>query len=825
MRKLFSFMLMAVGLLISGNAGAGNVCKMDGTEYATLAAAVAAVPDNNAEEKEIILIADDVEPDGVIIPEGKTIKINLNGHSISLASSYVTNKNVIDNSGILTMVGQGTTFGTPINKAASYLAIRNSNNGILKIYNGTYIGGRDESVYDYLEYYLYESAIGNFDNAQTYIYGGVFCSYNAEFAIVPDKKREVEYKNPAIAARANANFAKPENIHIYGGVFSHIPKAIYITDKDWCTCEGFPEVMSKTDCLSAWLGQGIGSTEAGKKWSSYKLSQLTYTLSSESYELGDNKDKTFSEVTYQTSNGTFPFGKAYVVHPITVADFTDATNESVALRADATIEADQEVAYLEIGASKTLTVKDGATLTIGDYGLAFKDNTAKLIIEPGAIVKVGAAGVLADDYANIEMQMSDTKSSQLIFSPEINLNYQPKATIVYTPTSYQTATKAINGHFGIPFAEGVSGLTSNNDEVEVGFAGFEYAQEGSGAWKTLGYLNQTGSHPALDLSSNPFKAYTYYQLLCKAEDGHGTQLTFTGNLMGNTNYWFDAIGYSWNGYANSYTGQIDIAALIKGLDGEKIDKSVYVMQNSGTDSYTWEVVNMMQSTVPKIQPMQAFLIRNAQTEDANDNEISYENVVYKPFENQNLSAAPKRVAANDMSTMNVIVTDAEGISDHVFLAESEQFSADYDNGYDAAKFMNPTINIYAMDEEKMAIVATDNLRNTLLGFSCTKGGEYTIHFDNVSNPNYCLVDVMNNISTPIQNGMTYQFNAVDNMTDDNRFMIVENMNAPTSLVNVTNGKPVRNGVYSVIGQFLGDINVWNRLPKGVYVVNGEKIVK
>ena len=33
------------------------------------------------------------------------------------------------------------------------------------------------------------------------------------------------------------------------------------------------------------------------------------------------------------------------------------------------------------------------------------------------------------------------------------------------------------------------------------------------------------------------------------------------------------------------------------------------------------------------------------------------------------------------------------------------------------------------------------------------------------------------------------------------------------------------GIYTITGQYVGEMNVWNTLPAGIYVVNGEKLVK
>ena len=73
-------------------------------------------------------------------------------------------------------------------------------------------------------------------------------------------------------------------------------------------------------------------------------------------------------------------------------------------------------------------------------------------------------------------------------------------------------------------------------------------------------------------------------------------------------------------------------------------------------------------------------------------------------------------------------------------------------------------------------------------------------------------------------GATYEFNADANTVNDYRFEIVETNNAPTALENTEAVKSAK-GIYTLTGQYMGEMNVWNSLPAGVYVVNGEKRVK
>jgi len=54
--------------------------------------------------------------------------------------------------------------------------------------------------------------------------------------------------------------------------------------------------------------------------------------------------------------------------------------------------------------------------------------------------------------------------------------------------------------------------------------------------------------------------------------------------------------------------------------------------------------------------------------------------------------------------------------------------------------------------------------------------------------------------------------------------VVNRRNAATALEN-TEAAVKAEGIYTLTGMYLGNMSVWNTLPAGIYVVNGEKRVK
>ena len=77
----------------------------------------------------------------------------------------------------------------------------------------------------------------------------------------------------------------------------------------------------------------------------------------------------------------------------------------------------------------------------------------------------------------------------------------------------------------------------------------------------------------------------------------------------------------------------------------------------------------------------------------------------------------------------------------------------------------------------------------------------------------------------MEEGTTYQFNVEDNYASDYRFKVVGRQEMPTAIEAVENSTVNNGGIYTITGQYLGDMNIWNTLPEGLYIVNGEKKIK
>ena len=139
--------------------------------------------------------------------------------------------------------------------------------------------------------------------------------------------------------------------------------------------------------------------------------------------------------------------------------------------------------------------------------------------------------------------------------------------------------------------------------------------------------------------------------------------------------------------------------------------------------------------------------------------------------------------------------------------------------------MNDDVNIYAHGvDNTLSIASSDDVENTYFGFSTVEGGSFTIRFTNVSGRQFDFVDIETNERVAVEEGKTYSFSTTANTVADYRFKIVEREGIATA-VDAINAEKTNKGIYTIMGQYVGEMNIWNSLPAGVYVVDGEKRVK
>jgi hypothetical protein len=200
--------------------------------------------------------------------------------------------------------------------------------------------------------------------------------------------------------------------------------------------------------------------------------------------------------------------------------------------------------------------------------------------------------------------------------------------------------------------------------------------------------------------------------------------------------------------------------------------------------------------------------------------LDYSTLVWDPFVNS-ANPAPARRAINNITKAQINIAGENETDNTTIVADSELGN---DRSFCAPKYDNAGLQLYVSGDEKFDIYAADEIENSYIGYRTVNAGMYTISFENVQGEDLVLVDLANGARTNIEEGAIYTFHAEANESNDYRFEIVGRANMPTAIDNTEAVKSAK-GIYTLTGQYMGEMNVWNSLPAGVYVVNGEKRVK
>lgn len=561
----------------------------------------------------------------------------------------------------------------------------------------------------------------------------------------------------------------------------------------------------------------------------------TFVVSDANQQIADIKDSEGNTLlgedmkTLINSNGTT------IVVPATTTEktFSDAAATLVGTTATNIVKITQnaavtlaaneqaEVYAFDMASGSKLVVESGATLTIGKGGVSFNNNentTAPIIIvRPGA--RVVTNGLLYESQVeNIILEASEKEQAQFIISPGVQSygENHPHSTIVFQSKSVTNEDGSfVKQRFGIPTFTAPKSITATQggNDIPTGFEYFDYTTH---EWEIVGFINVAGKSMDKSKMNAPFH---YYQMQHKTPT-EGTIVTFTGELFGNANPTFEVLPSSWNGYANSLMMDMDIKSLLERIPNS-VDKAVYLYSIT-EGNYNWEAKTFLDLDGVQLKPMQAFLIRN--TKDAASVVVDYERDIFNPAMGIATSKSAPRQAMSDMKRVKLTVRGENGNGlDYVVLAESAEFSSGFDNGYDAVKYMNKdNINLYVKADENMSNYATDDLNNTYLSFESIKKGQYTITFTNVLGEAMTLIDTQTGEKTLMEENATYTFSAEANTVGDRRFMVTT-AKMPASMEEVAT--PYVSGIYTLLGLYLGEMDVWNTLPSGIYVVNGKKVVK
>ena len=514
------------------------------------------------------------------------------------------------------------------------------------------------------------------------------------------------------------------------------------------------------------------------------------------------------------------------------ADVVPVENTIVTIPVDATVTVskDEEVkdavadqVYVAQGA--TLKVEEGTTLTVGDGGMNI-GNGGQIVVEAGATVKIGSAGIITTEEEALVIESNDDVQGVLLYEPSVEENTQPKATVKLTTKSRQIgANSYVFERFAIPTIDGE--LTSYSIEGGIPTSGL-YNDAPSFLQAVWEWNNTTDEWQQLSRFKD-MQPFHGYQLTNNSAAG-GLVYVFEGNLVGNQDKDYEFVENGFHFFGNSYSADINIKTFLNSL-GADVEKTVWVY-----DPYdkTFKTITERMANgrvkygngeqIKDVRSMQAFLMYLSDGESGTAG-VNYASAIWgNPKYNPAAAPAPARHEASNEDWVTIRVSAANGLKDEVILNQSEDFTAAFENGADANKFMNnENINLFAATNAgNLAVVATNDLNNTVLTFAAGNATEYTLQFADIEGYEFTLRDNVTGANVLMTEGATYTFEQEANTTVPARFEVLGAAKMPTAIDNVEAAAKA-NGIYTVTGQFLG--HDFTKLPAGVYVVNGVKIVK
>lgn len=629
--------------------------------------------------------------------------------------------------------------------------------------------------------------------------------------VTGDSKISTEAENgAALTETVSASTSKVETINIEGGNFSSGEggNAILISNQT-ASSDDVPIVVNGVTLVGE---IGVGET-SGAAAIEELMPAGTHTTVIENED--GTKTTIISEGAAPDSYDTWAAVEA--LEPRTSVNWTgteeivigDGTAEAIINLGEFTMKAGTSLS------PQRLTIKNNAELHVDKLNL---NDQARIVVEAGGkLVVEGEQGIYAPSEDNILIKTSSAKPAYFMFNPAVTSNKTPKAKVQLYSKGRQVNAEGlyIYQRFGFP------GGNTNVTRADVLYDHVAYP---TAMWQINTTEGASMNYFQDFADDDLFVPFASYVLTTNKPDA-GAIYTFPVEVVGNTNAEFNLYS-KFNYFANSYTAPISIDSLIKDLTTNfpHIEGTINLHD---PESNKWYFINTLSAIFhPEypniIEPMQA-LILVRQGGGANPI-VNYKKEVWDPMMNAPASPAPARASEISCGTARIEIIAADGSSDEVCLVEGDQFSSDYDNAADATKIMidKPSF-IYADGaEDKMSMLATDNLLGTTLSMTTTEHTSFIMNFSCVNGMNYAIQDMQTGTVVDIANGGSYMFTVPADATVTGRFKIVNRREVPTTIEDVQVENAV-NGIYTMTGQFVG--TDFFSLPSGVYVVNGKKVVK
>ena len=494
---------------------------------------------------------------------------------------------------------------------------------------------------------------------------------------------------------------------------------------------------------------------------------------------------------------------------------TEADNVTVSKAVEVNNGTDAEANKVKVAENQTLTIKEGGSLTIGENGLTIAaDATVK--VEKGATLVIGGTTV-GGDKGGITIQGEGEHAGKLIIEatqadgtgvvlvdPEAPLaSTRVEAEVELIPDAYKVSTDVYKHRYiGIPlYFESAEEFTSANWQ--------RAAIQGSESVVTHAKIWNNGWQDVASISEFvPFKGYALTN-----ESTHGVKYTFKGKLVGNGDGTMN-FAYGFNLFANSYTAPINIQTLLNGLDNN-VKATIYMFKDDKLQ--TVSKADFAGFRTPKftvIPSMQAFFVLMDDGTSATEY-IDYADAVFNNSLANGPLYAPKHQETPAFNRVRINIAAENGASDELYLIEAVDYTSDFENGFDEAKFMNNGLNIYATTAYgRQATQISNDLNGTFVGV--TGNGTYTLTFDELEGDEYQIRDLQTNAVVTMSEANNYTFTV--NGTNDARFVVESIAKMPTAFDNVDAAKMFISNNTLYISENNSNANIM------IYAANGQLVL-
>ena len=436
---------------------------------------------------------------------------------------------------------------------------------------------------------------------------------------------------------------------------------------------------------------------------------------------------------------------------------------------------DAEANKVSVAENQSLTVKDGATLTIGEDGLQIAAG-ATVTVEKGATLVVGADGITIADGGHLVVEATEEGGTGVVLvDPTANeADARPIASVELIPDAHKVSEGVYKHRYvGIPlYFEGTEEFTAANWEQEA-IQGGESKVTFAKVWNNGSWQHVTSLSELV-----PFKGYAISN-----ESTHGVKYTFKGKLVGNGNGQMNFVP-GFNLFANSYTAPINIQTLLNGLSDD-VKATIYMFDNDRLRSVS--KADFAGFRTPKftvIPSLQAFFVLMDDGTSATEI-VNYAEAVFNNSLGNRGLYAPQRQETPDFNRVRINIAAENGANDEVYLIEAADYTNDFENGYDEAKFMNNGLNIFATTAYgRQATTITNDIDGTFVGVQ--GNGTYTLTFDELVGEEYQIRDLQNGVVIAMTEDNTYTFTA--NGEEEARFVVEKIAKMPTAINNAADAK-------------------------------------